>query len=63
MMLRLGERRHGDNADTEGVTQEAVANMIDTIGKGFPRHDARVCPVSRPHAHVDVLSFNRSHFF
>ena len=35
MMLRLGERRHGDNADSEGVTQEAVANMIDTIGKGF----------------------------
>ncbi|MCH2222269.1 MAG: DUF1549 domain-containing protein, partial [Dechloromonas sp.] len=35
MMLRLGERRHGDNASLEGVTQEAVANMIDTIGKGF----------------------------
>jgi hypothetical protein len=34
-MLRLGERRHGDNAAAEGVTQEAVANMIDTIGKAF----------------------------
>jgi mono/diheme cytochrome c family protein len=34
-MLRLGERRHGDNSAAEGVTQEAVANMIDTIGKGF----------------------------
>jgi hypothetical protein len=34
-MLRLGERRHGDNSAVEGVTQEAVANMIDTIGKGF----------------------------
>lgn len=33
--LRLGERRHGDNADAEGVTQEAVANIIDTLGKGF----------------------------
>ena len=33
--LRLGERRHGDNADAEGVTQEAVANIIDTMGKGF----------------------------
>lgn len=35
LMLRLGERRHGDNSAVEGVTQEAVANMIDTIGKGF----------------------------
>jgi len=34
-MLRLGERRHGDNAAIEGVTQEAVANMIDTLGKAF----------------------------
>jgi len=35
MMLRLGERRHGDNADAEGISQEAVANMVDTLGKGF----------------------------
>jgi hypothetical protein len=35
MALRLGERRHGDNAQTEGVTQEAVANVIDTLSKGF----------------------------
>ena len=35
MMLRLGERRHGDNSAVEGVTQEAVANMIDTLGKAF----------------------------
>lgn len=35
MALRLGERRHGDNAAAEGVTQEAVANMVDTIGKAF----------------------------
>jgi hypothetical protein len=35
MALRLGERRHGDNADIEGITQEAVANIIDTVGKGF----------------------------
>lgn len=35
MALRLGERRHGDNADVEGVTQEAMANIIDTVGKGF----------------------------
>ncbi len=35
MMLRLGERRHGDNADVEGVGQEAVANMVDTLGKAF----------------------------
>jgi len=35
MMLRMGERRHGDNSAAEGVTQEAVANMIDTLGKAF----------------------------
>ncbi len=35
MALRLGERRHGDNAASEGVTQEAVANVIDTVSKGF----------------------------
>ncbi len=33
--MRLGERRHGDNADAEGVTQEAIANIIDTVSKGF----------------------------
>ncbi|MFN0051868.1 MAG: PSD1 and planctomycete cytochrome C domain-containing protein [Planctomycetales bacterium] len=35
MALRLGERRHGDNADIEGVTQEAMANIIDTVSKAF----------------------------
>ena len=35
MMLRLGERRHGDNAAAEGVTQEGIANAIDTLGKAF----------------------------
>jgi hypothetical protein len=35
MALRLGERRHGDNAAVEGVTQEAMANIVDTISKGF----------------------------
>ncbi|MFM8470554.1 MAG: DUF1549 and DUF1553 domain-containing protein [Limisphaerales bacterium] len=35
MALRLGERRHGDNAGAEGVTQEAIANIIDTVSKGF----------------------------
>ena len=35
MMLRLGERRHGDNSAAEGVAQEAVSNMIDTLGKAF----------------------------
>jgi len=35
LALRLGERRHGDNAAAEGVTQEAMANVIDTVGKGF----------------------------
>ncbi len=35
MAMRLGERRHGDNADAEGVTQEALGNVIDTVSKGF----------------------------
>lgn len=35
MALRLGERRHGDNAAAEGVTQEAIANVVDTVGKAF----------------------------
>ena len=35
LMLRLGERRHGDNSAAEGISQEAVANMIDTLGKAF----------------------------
>jgi Protein of unknown function (DUF1553)/Protein of unknown function (DUF1549)/Planctomycete cytochrome C len=35
MSLRLGERRHGDNIDAEGISQEAMANVIDTFGKGF----------------------------
>jgi cytochrome c553 len=35
MALRLGERRHGDNAAAEGISQESVAIMIDTIGKAF----------------------------
>jgi len=35
MGLQLGERRHGDNADAEGVSQEAAANVIDTVTKAF----------------------------
>ncbi len=35
MALRLGERRHGDSAQVEGVTQETMANIIDTVSKGF----------------------------
>jgi hypothetical protein len=35
LMLRLGERRHGDSAAVEGVTQEGIANAIDTLGKAF----------------------------
>lgn len=35
MALRLGERRHGDSAAADGVSQEALANVIDTLGKAF----------------------------
>jgi mono/diheme cytochrome c family protein len=35
MAFRLGERRHGDNIDAEGISQEAMANIVDTLGKGF----------------------------
>jgi hypothetical protein len=33
--MRLGERRHGDNADAEGISQEMVDNVIDTLSKGY----------------------------
>ncbi len=35
MAMRLGERRHGDSAMFEGIHQEAMANIIDTVTKGF----------------------------
>ncbi|HEY1785113.1 MAG TPA: DUF1549 and DUF1553 domain-containing protein, partial [Pirellulales bacterium] len=35
MAMRLGERQHGDNADVEGISQEAITNVIDTVSKGF----------------------------
>jgi len=35
MAMRLGERRHGDNAMFEGITQEAMANIIDTVSKSL----------------------------
>lgn len=35
LMLRLGERRHGDSAAAPGVAEEAVSNIIDTVGKAF----------------------------
>lgn len=35
MALRLGERRHGDSAAADGVSQEAISNVIDTLGKAF----------------------------
>jgi hypothetical protein len=35
MALRMGERRHGDSAFVENVTQENVADMIDTVTKAF----------------------------
>ncbi|MFM8219121.1 MAG: DUF1549 domain-containing protein, partial [Planctomycetaceae bacterium] len=35
LMLRLGERRHGDSAAAPGVAEEAVSNIIDTLGKAF----------------------------
>ena len=35
MALRMGERRHGDSAQIDGVTEEAVGDMIDTATKAF----------------------------
>jgi hypothetical protein len=35
MSMRLGERRHGDNSEIEGITQEAIGNMIDTTSKAW----------------------------
>ena len=39
MAMRLGERRHGDNAEIEGVTQEAMTNVIEYDHEGLSRHD------------------------
>jgi hypothetical protein len=33
--LRLGERRHGDNQEFDGITQQAIDNVIDTTSKTF----------------------------
>jgi hypothetical protein len=33
--LRLGERRHGDSAEFEGIHQEAIENTVDTVSKAF----------------------------
>ena len=35
MALRMGERRHGDNGEVEGTTHEMMADIVDTLGKGF----------------------------
>lgn len=35
MALRMGERRHGDSGGFDNVTEENVADMIDTTGKAF----------------------------
>ena len=35
MALRLGERLGADSAAIEGITQEAMANVIDTLSKTF----------------------------
>jgi cytochrome c551/c552 len=35
MALRMGERRHGDSAQIDGVTEENVGDMIDTATKAF----------------------------
>lgn len=35
MAFRMGERRHGDSAAIEGVTEENLADMIDTATKAF----------------------------
>ena len=31
MAMRLGERRHGDNADIEGISQEAVGSVAPPV--------------------------------
>jgi len=35
MALRMGERRHGDSAAIEGVTEENLFDMVDTATKAF----------------------------
>jgi hypothetical protein len=35
MALRMGERRHGDSAAIDGVTEENLFDMVDTMTKAF----------------------------
>jgi hypothetical protein len=52
--LRLGERRHGDSAEFEGIHQEAMENVIDTVTKAF---QATTVACARCHDHkLDALS-------
>jgi len=52
--LRLGERRHGDSAEFEGIHQEAIENVIDTVTKAF---QATTVACARCHDHkLDALS-------
>ena len=50
MALRLGERRHGDNAEVRRGHAKAMTNVIDTLTKGFLGHDRRLCAMPRPQA-------------
>ncbi|MCE9533955.1 MAG: PSD1 and planctomycete cytochrome C domain-containing protein [Planctomycetes bacterium] len=52
--MRLGERRHGDSAEFEGIHQEAIENVIDTISKTFL---ATTVACARCHDHkLDAIS-------
>lgn len=52
--LRLGERRHGDSAEFEGIHQEAIDNVIDTVSKAFL---ATTVACSRCHDHkLDAIA-------
>lgn len=52
--LRMGERRHGDSAEFEGIHQEAIDNVIDTVSKAFL---ATTVACSRCHDHkLDAIA-------
>jgi hypothetical protein len=54
MFYQLGEKRHGDSADFEGIHQEMLNNKVDALSKAF---QATTVACARCHDHkIDAVS-------
>ena len=55
MFYQLGEKRHGDSLQFNGIHQEMLNNKIDAFSKGVPGDDGGRC--ARCHDHkLDAIS-------